>query len=252
MVTGHQVHYCARSSVRNIAIPSMSATEVLVKVSCVSQNVSALQGIKREALMKLTRNQQPTDYKHVDLIGQAGNILGCDYAWTVVRVGLQAKGNWRVGDKIAGVVHGGICPNRGSYAEYLKIDGDLARKVSDSMPDEVVSTYDVSASSAMQALHPVLGFPWPGDQESETDKLGTILVYSGATLASLMAIQLAKIAGYEVIATCSPRWNDQVKGYGADAVYDYRDPKALNAITMAYPHLKVAFDGFSEGGSVRR
>lgn len=101
----------------------------------------------------------------------------------------------------------------------------------------------------MQALQLVLKFPWPDTQRSESGTRGTILIYSGATSASIFTIQLAKLAGYEVVTTCSPRSNDLVKGYGADAVYDYRDPKTLEAIIAAYPHLSLAFDGFSEGGS---
>jgi NADPH:quinone reductase-like Zn-dependent oxidoreductase len=193
--------------------------------------------------------KQPTDHKHIDLLGKPGSILGCDYAGTVHRVGAQAKGDWRVGDRIAGVVHGGIYPDRGSFAEYLKIDGDLAWKIPKNVSDETASTFGVSATTAMQALQLVLKFPWPDTQHSESSTRGTILIYSGATSASIFAIQLAKIAGYEVVTTCSPRSNDLVKGYGADAVYDYRDPKALEAIFAAYPRLSLAFDGFSEGES---
>lgn len=200
-------------------------------------------------LAKTIFGQQPTDHKHIDLLGKPGSILGCDYAGIVHRVGAQAKGGWSVGDRIAGVTHGGIYPDRGSYAEYLKIDGDLAWKIPANVSDETASTFGVSATTAMQALHLVLGFPWPDNQPPNTGTRGTILVYSGATSASIFAIQLAKIAGYEVVTTCSPRSNGLVKGYGADAVYDYRDPKALEAIVAAYPRLNLAFDGFSEGES---
>ena len=191
----------------------------------------------------------PTDHKHIDLVGKPGSIIGCDYAGTVHRVGAQAKGGWRVGDRIAGLVHGGIYPDRGSFAEYLKIDGDLAWKIPTNVSDEAASTFGVSATTAMQALQLVLKFPWPGARLSEYGTRGTILIYSGATSALIFAIQLAKLAGYEVVTTCSPRSNDLVKGYGADAVYDYRDPKILEAIIAAYPHLSLAFHGFSEGDS---
>lgn len=146
-------------------------------------------------------------------------------------------------------MHGGIYPDKGSFAEYLKIDGDLAWKIPGSVSDEVASTFGVSATTAMQALQLILKFPWPDTQRSESGTRGTILIYSGATSASIFTIQLAKLAGYEVVTTCSPRSNDLVKGYGADAVYDYRDPKTMDAIIAAYPHLSLAFDGFSEGES---
>lgn len=187
------------------------------------------------------------------MLGQPGSIIGCDYAGTVASIGAQAKGTWRIGDRIAGVVHGGIYPDRGSYAEYLKIDGDLAWKIPENVSDAEAVTYGVSATTAMQALHLVLGLPWPGDQTSAftTGDDKVILIYSGATSASLFAIQLAKLAGYQVVATCSPRSNDLVKSHGADAVYDYRDSESLDAIISAYPNLSIALDGFSESESTK-
>jgi NADPH:quinone reductase-like Zn-dependent oxidoreductase len=185
------------------------------------------------------------------MLAQPGSIVGCDYAGTVASVGTQAKGDWHVGDRVAGVVHGGIYPDKGSYAEYLKIDGDLAWKVPEGVSDAEAATYGVSATTAMQALHLVLGLPCPGDEPSTSTGDKVILIYSGATSASLFAIQLAKLAGYQVVTTCSPRSNDLVKSYGADAVYDYRDSKSLAAIKSAYPKLSLALDGFSEGESTK-
>lgn len=220
------------ASVQEVPVPVLSAGEILVKVSCVAQN--------------------PTDHKHIDMLGQPGSIIGCDYAGTVASIGAQVKGEWRIGDRIAGVVHGGIYPDRGSYAEYLKIDGDLAWKIPEGVSDAEAATYGVSATTAMQALYLTLGLPWPGDTASSASAGSkVILIYSGATSASLFAIQLAKLAGYQVITTCSPRSNDLVKSYGADAVYDYRDSKSLQAIIAAYPKLSLALDGFSEGGSTK-
>ncbi|THZ58151.1 GroES-like protein [Aureobasidium pullulans] len=167
----------------------------------------------------------PTDYKHIDLLGRPNSILGCDYAGTVESVGASAKGNWKVGDRIAGVTHGGIYNNRGSYAEYLTIDGDLAWKIPESVPFTTAAVYGVSAVSAMQALNLVLGLPWPGEKP------------------------IAKMAGLRVITTCSPHSNDLVKSYGADEVYNYKDRASLQKIKTAHPDLALAFDGFGGAGS---
>ena len=45
----------------------------------------------------------------------------------------------------------------------------------------------------------------------------------GSSSVGLFAIQLAKIIGYKVIATCSPHSYDLVKSYGADAMVDYHN-----------------------------
>lgn len=47
------------------------------------------------------------------------------------------------------------------------------------------------------------------------------------------AIQLAKLAGYRVAATCSPHSNDLVKSYGADEVFDYRAADVVDQIKRA-------------------
>jgi NADPH:quinone reductase-like Zn-dependent oxidoreductase len=53
-------------------------------------------------------------------------------------------------------------------------------------------------------------------------------VSGGATSVGLFAIQLARRAGYRVIATASPSSFDLVKSYGAHRVVSYRDqPAAL-------------------------
>ncbi|THW20541.1 GroES-like protein [Aureobasidium pullulans] len=214
-------------SVRQFPTPTPSATEVLVKVKAVAQN--------------------PTDYKHIDLLGRPNSILGCDYAGTVESVGASAKGNWKVGDRIAGVTHGGIYNNRGSYAEYLTIDGDLAWKIPESVPFTTAAVYGVSAVSAMQALNLVLGLPWPGEKPVEAGR--ELFIYGGSTSASLFAIQIAKMAGLRVITTCSPHSNDLVKSYGADEVYNYKDKSSLQRIKTAHPDLALAFDGFGGAGS---
>jgi NADPH:quinone reductase-like Zn-dependent oxidoreductase len=46
------------------------------------------------------------------------------------------------------------------------------------------------------------------------------LVYGGSTAVGLFAVQLAKLAGYKVVATASPKNFDLVKSYGADEVVD--------------------------------
>jgi len=201
---------------------------------------------KLTSLRKLN-NSQPTDYKHIDLLGRPNSIIGCDYAGTVEAVGASAKGNWKIGDRIAGVVHGGIYSNRGSYAEYLTIDGDLAWKVPESVPLTTAAVYGVSAVSAMQALYLVLGLPWPDEQPVTAGK--EILIYGGSTSASLFAIQIAKMAGLRVITTCSPHSNDLVKSYGADEIYNYRDKSSVQKIKTAHPDLAIAFDGFGGEGS---
>ena len=53
----------------------------------------------------------------------------------------------------------------------------------------------------------------------------------------MYAVQLAKLIGYKVAATCSPHSFDLVKGLGADLVDDYHNP------TEAVKQIKEASNG---------
>ena len=73
--------------------------------------------------------QNPTDWKHSANMSPPGAILGCDFSGTVVKLGPNPKVNLKVGDKVAGCVHGGLFENKGSYAQYLKAQSDLVFRV---------------------------------------------------------------------------------------------------------------------------
>jgi NADPH:quinone reductase-like Zn-dependent oxidoreductase len=81
------------ASVQEVPVPTLEPSEVLVKVSCVAQNASTLKPIDYHSYTSLTHIYQPTDHKHIDMLGQPGSIIGCDYAGTVASIGAQAKGN---------------------------------------------------------------------------------------------------------------------------------------------------------------
>jgi NADPH:quinone reductase-like Zn-dependent oxidoreductase len=61
----------------------------------------------------------------------------------------------------------------------------------------------------------------------------TLLVWGGSTSVGSNAIQLAVAAGYEVIATASPKNFDYCRRLGAIEVFDYRAPTAVAAVIKA-------------------
>ncbi|PMD34437.1 putative ToxD-like zinc binding oxidoreductase [Hyaloscypha variabilis F] len=223
-------------AVKHIPVPQISDHQILVKVHSVALN--------------------PIDFMSIDFLGSRDSVLGCDYAGKVIEVGKNAPGSWKVGDRVAGFVHGGHYDDSGSFAEYLKVDGDLAWHVPDELSDDEASTYGVSAVTAMLALSVGLGLPWadaasssPTTQLQATESRGTILIYSGSTAVGLFAIQLAKNSGCTVVTTASPRSFDLVKKYGADSVFDYRSKTAVEDISAAHPKITQALDCISAGSS---
>ncbi|KAJ5933232.1 hypothetical protein N7516_007721 [Penicillium verrucosum] len=212
----------------DVPIPTISPDEILVKVKAVALN--------------------PTDFKHLDVVSPRHSIIGCDYAGVVQQVGSAVKSGWAPGDRVAGAVHGGLFPDKGAFAEYLKVDSDLAWKIPDEISDTDATTYGVSAVTAMLTLNVRHGLPFvQGDEAAPRDE--AIFIYAGATSAGLFHIQIAKAAGYTVVVTASPRSFDLVKAYGATAVFDYRSATVAADVVKAYPKISKAVDCFSEGKS---
>ena len=79
----------------------------------------------------------PTDRKHVASGWAAENgLLGCDFAGVVEEVGDAVTKEWKKGDQVAGVTHGGniFRPTHGTFAEMITAKGDL--------PDEIPRQYE--------------------------------------------------------------------------------------------------------------
>ncbi|KAK9357575.1 chaperonin 10-like protein [Lipomyces starkeyi] len=212
--------------VKRIPVPTISDQEIPVKVHAVALN--------------------PVDFKSVDLIASRDSIIGCDYAGEVADVGKNAPGGWKVGDRIAGFLHGGIYGDRGSFCNYLKVDGDLAWRVPDGISDEEASTYGVPAATAMLALNVRLSAPWL-DATSASLKIqlqakqnhGTILIYAGSTSVGLFAIQLAESAGYTLVTTASPHSFDLVKKYGTELPIHDRSSRYSQGIPQHCPSTRL-------------
>ncbi|KAJ6054206.1 uncharacterized protein N7446_010218 [Penicillium canescens] len=219
------------ATIVDIPTPQITDSEILVRVRAVALN--------------------PVDNKNIDFLSPYKSIIGCDYAGEVVKVGSDMVGRWNVGDRVAGFVHGGQYPDVGSFAEYLKVDGELAWPIPDTTTMSDAATYGIPAVTAVLALAH-LDVAWEdilsgAARQSSADS--SILIYSGGSNVGLFAIQLAKRAGLHVVVTASPRSFDLVKSYGADSVFDYRSPTAASEISKAYPDITKALDCFSEGNS---
>jgi NADPH:quinone reductase-like Zn-dependent oxidoreductase len=80
-----------------------------------------------------------------------------------------------------------------------------------------------------------------------------ILVWSGASAVGQYVVQLAKLSGYTVITTASEKNHAYLKSIGADAVFNYKDPKVGQNI-RAYTEgkLKIALDCISEKDSSQK
>ncbi|GHJ90106.1 hypothetical protein NliqN6_6508 [Naganishia liquefaciens] len=224
-----------KADVKDHPVPELQDNDILVKVAYVAQN--------------------PTDWKHVEFWGKPKATDGCDFSGKVVALGKNLKDDsWQIGDLAAGIVHGGQFPDRGAFAEFLRVPSDAAWKVPTSSSKVTLReapVYGIGFGTACQALYQRLDVPYPPAKISGEEEW--FLVYGGSTSVGLFAVQLAKLAGYKVIATCSPRNFDLVKEYGADVCVDYHDSiKAIREIRTATDfNLRRGLDTISEKLSLR-
>ncbi|KAL4878766.1 putative zinc-binding oxidoreductase ToxD [Aspergillus karnatakaensis] len=200
----------------------------------------------------------PTDWKSVTRgTAPPDHIVGCDYAGIVEQVGSLLTKPFAPGDRIAGFTHGcnALNPQDGAFAEYITPIGDLQIKIPENLSFEEAATLGVGITTVGQGLYQSLQLPEPAsdaellpqeDIPPPTDGSRTILIYGGSTATGTLAIQYAKLSGYHVLTTCSPRNFDLVRGYGADAVFDYGDSNAPAAIKeYTGDNLRLVFDTIS-------
>ncbi|KKF95044.1 Protein TOXD [Ceratocystis platani] len=233
----------AKAEILDVAVPELPGPDyILVKVTAVALN--------------------PTDWKHIDqadFFGCVGANLGCDYAGIVEKVGSGVTKEFKKGDRISGPVNGGngLSHVNGSFGNYIVVKGDLQIKTPDNISDEQAATLGIAVTTATlanaffsllcsqgQGLYQKLGLPLPSPTSSST---GTILIYGGSGAMGNMGIQFAKLSGFEVITTCSPRNFDLVKALGADHVFDYNDAGSAAAIRqLTNNKLAYAWDTISK------
>ncbi|KAN0064811.1 Zinc-binding oxidoreductase alcohol dehydrogenase [Thecaphora frezii] len=221
-----------RAEVKLVPVPKLESNEILVKVLNVTLN--------------------PTDWKHIAFLAQPGYITGCDFCGVVEEVAPDAKGNVKVGDKVAGFVHGGKYPDRGSFAQYLKTSSELVMKVPEGISNDTASSVAVAGETAALALFDRLGLKYPEPSKGLpeiTKDSPALLVWAGSTAVGQYAIQLGRAAGYRVITTASPKNHELLKSMGAFETHDYRDESTPEKIAKAHPDLSLALDCISENGT---
>ena len=154
-------------------------------------------------------------------------ILGRDVAGTVERAGPGVDG-FAPGDAVWGLVVSG---QPGALAELVAVPADYLVKKPASVSWETAATLPYVALTTWTALVKDAGVV-PGGLDGKT-----ALVLGGAGGTGSFAVQLLKLWGARVAATCSTRNVDFVRQCGADTVIDYTKDdfsRALRDIDLVY------------------
>lgn len=163
-------------------------------------------------------------------------ILGLDVAGEVVAVGPNVT-RFKVGDRVTGCAVGMASKRNqdNGFQLYTILQTNMATPIPDSLSYEKATVIPLGLSTASCALfqdsHLHLQYP-TSPAPKPTGK--TLLVWGGASSVGSNAIQLAVAAGYEVIATASPKNFGLVKSLGATEVFDYNSPTVLEDLLAAF------------------
>ncbi|RHZ67172.1 zinc-binding alcohol dehydrogenase family protein [Aspergillus thermomutatus] len=221
--------------VTNQPIPALRDDDILIRTAAVALN--------------------PIDWMLLESTPSPNAVMGHDYAGTVIAVGESVREMFKVGDRVCGLVKGAdnIRAESGTFAEYIVAKAAIQIKIPDGVTCEDAATVGVGATTAGQCLFgpSCLKLQWP-ENLSQDKSRESILVYGGSTASGSWIIQFAKLAGYTVLTTCSPKNFDLVRQYGADVVFDYRDPRCAQKIREHTNNtLRVVCDTVATQDSVR-
>ncbi|KAM0084884.1 hypothetical protein ACKRZS_002831 [Fusarium odoratissimum] len=172
-------------------------------------------------------------------------ILGYDVAGQVIKTGSGAT-RFKEGDKIVGLAAGmdkrGRRPDEGAFQELVVIREHLAVTVPAGMKSADASVLPLTAVTAACALFQKdqLGLQMPQIKARRNPTGETVLIWGAGTSVGKNAVQLAIAAGYDAIATASPKSWDIVRGLGASAVFDYRSSSVIDDLVTSLKDRKCA------------
>jgi NADPH:quinone reductase-like Zn-dependent oxidoreductase len=163
-------------------------------------------------------------------------IVGFDAAGVVAALG-DGVTELRLGDRVVTASNQGKGA-WGSYAEYVVSDVDRVVCLPDGVDFSAAASLPTAGMTAWQAVFDV-GETKPGQR---------VLVNGGAGGCGSFAIQLARMAGAHVAATCSAGNFDYVKSLGAELAVDYRSEDVASVVRRFAPDgLDLVVDTVGQG-----
>ncbi|OHF03969.1 TOXD protein [Colletotrichum orchidophilum] len=223
-----------KAAITTSSLPKLRDGYILVKTTAVAIN--------------------PSDWKHIDFMwvgNPSGTRPGLEYAGIVVEVGNGVEKDFKVGDRVFGIVNGSNVRQKedGAFAEYLVAKGSLQMKIPGHVDDMEAAAITSGLVAVGQGLYQSLQLPLPTKPSPEPIPL---FIYGGSTASGIMGIQFAKMSNCTVIVTCSPKNFDYVKSLGADFCVDYKAEDCAEQVkTFTKGRLRHAWDCIATAQSAR-
>jgi NADPH:quinone reductase-like Zn-dependent oxidoreductase len=173
------------------------------------------------AVVRLTQNSDSYMSQYGILVNEWPLVLGVDASGVVVEAGDVAKKEYgfKVGDYVCG------CTRLGSKAystaqEYFLMDAHVTIPKPKNLSTLQAATLGVGIQTACLSIFDGLKINRP-ESGKVSQKDEWVLVMGGASSVGKSAIQLARAAGYKVIASCSSKSAAAVQALDA-STFDYK------------------------------
>lgn len=168
-------------------------------------------------------------------------ILGFDVAGEVHAIGDDVT-RFKVGDRACGfsIDMGSLGEveskmAHGAFQLYCVANEELAARVPENVEFSEAAVFPSCLSTAAWAMFTkdamALDLP-PTDGIADSNGK-VVIVWGGSSVVGSCAIQMARLAGYTVIATSSELNFEHCRSLGAEAVFDYKSPSVVEHIVAA-------------------
>lgn len=210
--------------INTIPIPEVKPGTLLIRIKCACLN--------------------PVD--HMQVTGHfkwlaLPHTLGCDMSGIVEKVG-PGVSDHQVGDEVYGFT--GFWRESGTLAGYCLIRQELVMRKPGHLTFEQAATIGQSCLTAAVGIFKPLRLPLPSKSTiSSLPEPYYLLVWGASGSVGALAVQLASLAGFVVIAVCSPHNFEMVRKLGATYLVDRAAPDAVEQVReLSKGKLTVAFD----------
>jgi NADPH:quinone reductase-like Zn-dependent oxidoreductase len=163
-------------------------------------------------------------------------VIGSDVAGEIVEVGAGVN-HLKVGDRVVAHAVGSEksrnTPAEGAFQEYVVLMAHMVAPIPDSLSFEQAAVLPLALSTASCGLFQKDQLALALPTANPLDRKETVVVWGGSTSVGINAIQLARNAGYRVVATSSSLHFDWLHSLGVAAVVDRTSTNAVDELVAA-------------------
>lgn len=157
-------------------------------------------------------------------------VVGCDVAGLVINVGSSVSDAPQSGSRVAAFASSFYqdgSPDYGAFQKYVLAQSEAVVALPDALSFEEGAILPLAVLTALSSWT-TIGISL--DTKCTPQDKQAVLIWGGASSVGTFAVQSAKLMGFKVYATASPKNHEYLKKLGADAVFDYNASDVVSQI----------------------